>query len=1022
MKPLVLNMQAFGPFPTQQSINFTLLGEHPLFLINGATGAGKTTLLDAISFALYGETTGQDRIGKQMRCDHAADDCATEVEFIFAVGEKTYRVMRQPTQHILGQRGNSKVERRTTASLYQLQGEWSNDQLPNAMDWQPLETRKVTEVNKHIETLLGLRAEQFRQVVVLPQGKFRELLNADANERETILSQLFQTQRFKRYEELFKQQASELKKSFEQLEQQKAHILDGSECEDLTQLEQHIADLKPQLEAKQTVLNQLQQQINDTDYQLKQQHTRNAKYKDLQHAKHQQDALKAKQADIDYKQQQIKAAQAAIRLLPTYNEWQQNEKHVKTSQEKQLQLETRQQQQAKTLKVAQTSLQEAKTKLEQNHSLRTTLQRLEELLPTVEQLEGLTKQVEQHQSKLALQEKEGKQLRASYDAVQLDIKRLRSEQLQVQSKIDELPELEVRVQALSEQRKQLLKKQQLTEQATTVKNDQAKLQHALEKRLDDKQQAYTRANELEQRWLASQAPLLASQLKPQQPCPVCGSKQHPDPAQSDTTALVSQHELEHARATYRAAEQAFYDEQTALTKANEHERQLNQQLSEFTDLSEALIEQQEVQLNEERRTRAELLTRRQTLQSKLDQAEQQRSELEHQLEQCRAKYTEVKAQHARVNADLEHLNQRWQQSDINVAEVKPRIDQIKQQLRQLEKQFEQAQHAMQQQSEQYHATRTQLKAEVEENKRLAQALEAAEKAWQAQLASSPFATYNEFQSAHVSEPELEQLNSAVAEHNQRMVELRSMIAELQRYVDDIQPADTEQLTLRLEKLRKDFESEQTQFNQQQSALFNNEKAAQRLRQLATQNKELEAKYANIGTLANLTNGQNDQRLSLHRFILSVLLDDILIVASQHLAQMTHHRYLLVRENEVNDARSASGLNLAVTDAYTGIQRSTKTLSGGESFQAALALALGLSEVVQQYSGGIRLDMLFVDEGFGSLDEQALDAAIDVLANLRASGRSVGIISHVRELKERIDMRIDVHKGQYGSHITTRVNN
>ena len=329
---------------------------------------------------------------------------------------------------------------------------------------------------------------------------------------------------------------------------------------------------------------------------------------------------------------------------------------------------------------------------------------------------------------------------------------------------------------------------------------------------------------------------------------------------------------------------------------------------------------------------------------------------------------------------------------------------------------------MQQQSEQYHATRTQLKAEVEENKRLAQALEAAEKAWQAQLASSPFATYHAFQSAHVSEPELEQLNSAVAEHNQRMVELRSMIAELQRYVDDIQPADTEQLTLRLEKLRKDFESEQTQFNQQQSALFNNEKAAQRLRQLATQNKELEAKYANIGTLANLTNGQNDQRFSLHRFILSVLLDDILIVASKHLAQMTHHRYLLVRENEVNDARSASGLNLAVTDAYTGIQRSTKTLSGGESFQAALALALGLSEVVQQYSGGIRLDMLFVDEGFGSLDEQALDAAIDVLANLRASGRSVGIISHVRELKERIDMRIDVHKGQYGSHITTRVNN
>ena len=1022
MKPLVLNMQAFGPFPTQQSINFTLLGEHPLFLINGATGAGKTTLLDAMSFALYGETTGQDRAGKQMRCDHAADDCATEVEFVFAIGSKIYRVSRQPTQHVLGQRGHTTVERRTTASLYQLRSEWQNTQALDAMDWQPIETRKVTEVNKFIETLIGLRAEQFRQVVVLPQGKFRELLNADANERENILSQLFQTQRFKRYEELFKQQASELKKAFEQLEQQKAHILEGTESESLEQLEQHISELKPQLDTKRQRLQQLAQQIHDTDYQLKQQLTRDAKLNELESAKQQQSALSEQQAEIDRKQQQIKDAQAAIRLVPAFNQWQQTEKHLQLSQQKQHQLAETKQQHATALKALEAKLDTARANLEQNKHLRTTLQKLEDLLPTVEQLEQLSKQAKQEKASVEQQEKEGKQLRATYDKTQSDIQALRTEQRQVQTRIDELPELESRSLALAEQRKQLTKKQQLEQQAIALQGDQARLQGSLETKLQHKQHAYNQATELEQRWLASQAPLLASQLQPAQPCPVCGSTEHPNPAQPDTETLVEQHELERARDSYRHAEQAFYNEQTSLAKTNEQHRQLTEQLAELNPLSQQAIEQQEARLSDDRNLRNTLLSRRDAIQQQLERAEQQREQLEQQLEHCRTQYSELKDKYASTQNELEHLQVRWQQSDIQVHEVKPRIEQLKHQLTHFETQLEQAQKAAQKQSEQFYATQTQLDSEIEEGERLANSLKQAHEDWARQLAASNFETVDDFKSAQIAEADLERLNQVVTEYNQRSIELRSTITELKRQVDDISPANTEQLTLTLEKIRKEHESEQTLFNQQQSVLFNSEKSAQRLQQLAIQNQELEAKYANIGTLAHLATGQNPQRLSLHRFILSVLLDDILIVASQHLGKMTHHRYQLVRENEVSDARSASGLNLAVTDAYTGIQRSTKTLSGGESFQAALALALGLSEVVQQYSGGIKLDMLFVDEGFGSLDEQALDAAIDVLANLRASGRSVGIISHVRELKERIDTRIDVHKGQHGSHITTRVNN
>ena len=188
----------------------------------------------------------------------------------------------------------------------------------------------------------------------------------------------------------------------------------------------------------------------------------------------------------------------------------------------------------------------------------------------------------------------------------------------------------------------------------------------------------------------------------------------------------------------------------------------------------------------------------------------------------------------------------------------------------------------------------------------------------------------------------------------------------------------------------------------------------RLRRIAVEYAETEARYAEFGAISNAAAGDNPHRISLQRFVLASRLDDVLAAASRRLGMMSRGRYLLRRNTETADRRSAGGLELEVEDAYTANTRPVSTLSGGESFQAALALALGLSEVVQAYAGGIRLDTIFIDEGFGSLDPEALDLAIDTLLDLQQSGRMVGVISHVPELRERIDVRLEVLAGVAGS--------
>jgi exonuclease SbcC len=291
-----------------------------------------------------------------------------------------------------------------------------------------------------------------------------------------------------------------------------------------------------------------------------------------------------------------------------------------------------------------------------------------------------------------------------------------------------------------------------------------------------------------------------------------------------------------------------------------------------------------------------------------------------------------------------------------------------------------------------------------------------EKVWLEALSASSFENQDAYLSAKLAEAAIAELESSIRQYEDKGASLKTQLESINGELKDKQQPELEPLEQALTAKQQQVEQALQSYTQLRSRMDSLNQVQQKLSALYAKNEELEKAYQVFGTLSDIANGRTGAKVSLHRFVLGVLLDDVLIQASQRLQLMSKGRYLLKRKEERAKGNTGSGLDLMVEDGYTGKWRDVATLSGGESFMAALSLALGLSDVVQSYSGGIRLDTLFIDEGFGSLDPESLDLAIQTLIDLQQGGRTIGIISHVSELKEQISLRLDVEAARTGSSI------
>ncbi|MEH6822345.1 MAG: SMC family ATPase [Motiliproteus sp.] len=1017
MKPLKLTLQAFGPFATTEQIDFSLLGANPLFLINGPTGAGKSSLLDAICFALYGQTTGAEREPAQMRCDYAAAELLTEVTLDFSLGPKCYRIRRATTQERPKARGEGTTTQQAEAQL------WRLDDSPNG---SLMVAKKVNEATEQIEHLIGLNVEQFRQVMVLPQGKFRELLMADSKEREKIFGQLFQTQVYRRIEERLKAQAAGIRQSVEQHQNQIKGLLEGVEVNAETEVDAELDILAPQLAAAVALkLSALEAQAQASRAQ-DQARALLARF-DSQALKQQE--LTAKQEAgpaIEAQQTRLELAAAAQKLKPRHEQLQyQTQQQARINQ----QLGTC----SAILEQARQGLTQAQAQLSEATQAHAQVDTLKRQQLELEQYQGRIQALTDAQAEAARRQQASNASRAQLQSQQLAQQQLLDEQLRSENQVAELNrELESLAPtqiALNTLQQQLLQRQELEAlrrhyKALALKQQAAQQQYETKRAESESVQTATR--QLELRWHTGQAALLAAELKQDQPCPVCGSIDHPAAAATTPgTEPVTSEQLD----SQRAAQTCILEQLQASQQALDYgARDLADNLGAGQKLAEvigalatqplAAIQSDVDQRQQALATLATQQQRKQTLSQRIDAIKQQLTALREPLTRLETQADLDKTSDLEARARITELQQQLPEAYRDRATLLQALKAIGTQLQALNQALERAQTAVTQSRSEVDKSDAQLQALNQQQQQLATQCETAESNWQLALRDSPFDRIESFQQALLDDSQQQQIASEIEAYRSALNSLMGALALLQQELAGKTRPDLRIMEAALDEKTSVFngaDEHWRQLDKRHSQLLG---VQQKLRRAHQTHADLEAQYAIFGTLSEVANGQTGDKISLQRFVLSVLLDDVLIQASQRLSLMSKGRYQLVRKEARAKGNKASGLELEVEDGYSGNTRSVATLSGGESFMAALALALGLSDVVQAYAGGIKLDTLFIDEGFGSLDPESLDLAIRTLIDLQASGRTIGIISHVAELKEQMALRLDVISGRQGSRVQT----
>ncbi|BBM66608.1 nuclease SbcCD subunit C [Vibrio alfacsensis] len=1011
MKPIKLTMQAFGPFAQTETIEFDKLGTNPLFLINGPTGSGKTSILDAICFALYGETTGNERQGIQMRCDMASPTLPTEVTLEFSLNGKGYRVIRSPEQEAPKARGEGMTTRKHTAALYEITSE------------EKLITSKTTQVKTEITNIIGLNETQFRQVMVLPQGKFRELLLATSKEREEIFGQLFQTDIYKKIEYALKDKASSISKAKGEFDNQIRGALQVAEVSTEQELFERQEETFSELEKAQRQEQESLAQLNTVKSDIQKAETLNSEFKKREQAEL---ALKqhAQQSEaISTRQLQLDNAKKASKIELPYVTLQNSNKQVHELQQKVAKLSQDVTLADDAAKAKDAALKTAKEQANQLPKLTEHQYQLESLKGKLVEKEALDKAIatglvqksefeETLKKYVALKEKlsqEALQGQQALDQARVDVASIGS----VEAEIKQQQRLMQDLQKLSGLNQELTKLEAFTPNKQASVNEAKSRYEALQRSADS----------LELNWHNAQAAVLAQRLQTGEMCPVCGSLDHPQPAQF-VGEEVTKEQVQQARNREREGQVALNQLSNQLEQHNIAIAQYKQQIEQIT---EELGPHATMDLGGLQASMQQLNARLQQLSSiNLVQLEQNVNELNQRCVVGESKINDLQNQMAAnestVKANQEQLTKLVSTFDEKYASLEVLEQDIatdKAQIIELNRGLEDAQNQLQQAILAKANIESQLTTHQQWLKEATEQLDAAKTDWETALKTSPFADEAQFLQNKADEQVLLTWQQEIDAFIQSKIKLEQTLSDLEQALKDAEKPDMEALNANLTTISGAYLVARNQLDNHRSLFERLEKVRKDITSLHEKNAKLEDEYKVFGTLYDVASGKTGSRVSLHRFVLGVLLDDVLIQASQRLSLMSKGRYILARKTDGFKGAAGRGLDLVVEDGYTGKTRDVATLSGGESFMAALALALGLSDVVQSYSGGIRLDTLFIDEGFGSLDPESLDLAIQTLVDLQQSGRMIGVISHVSELKEQMAQRIDVAPSRLGSTVSVK---
>jgi exonuclease SbcC len=1020
MQPLSLTIQAFGPFAGKEVIDFTVLGRDPMFLINGPTGAGKSSILDAMCFALYGVTTGNERQAEDMRCDNADVGLLTQVAFTFAIGsganEKRYRITRDPKQDRPAQRGDGMTEHKPKATVWELD-EHSND-------LKAIVSGKITDANEFVDNTIGLSAEQFRQVMVLPQGQFRKLLTANTAERIKIFSTLFGTSLYKQIEDDIVTKAKAVTEKIRVLDAKKQAIFESVALDNPQQVATALEAKQSEVDAQQRLVTTADQARSVAEKALteaQQLHKQLAEHNQKQAELSQ---LNAQAPVINQHKSQLQRAQAADKIASVFTDvnktqraYQQADAAVTKSAAALASLQ-------QTAETAKSALDRAESEARRLPELQTQLANQERALEAHTQLSAHIQAESEAQANVRKLSTKLAKFQGRVDELVTSVSEHETNITQTEDAIHALQDAPVNVQQWTHHLKQRQLLDALQSRRATLQNDvvvAATQRDSAKQQLQASQHSLTT---LKVKWHQGQAFALAQQLEIDSPCPVCGSLEHPAPAQLAVEQIVSQDEVEAAEQLVVSHAEVLNEAERALQSA---EHNLAGHITDIASHQEALgdVAQMTTEAVQQALTESQLqLSQLNKLREGLKATKAALSEEKNSFAKGLAATNEVKllVENAQSALALAQGKVKAMQESI-AAEYQDR-DKVAQATEQLSNTIVQINEAYQSANTAYNNAQTQvaaLKATIASQTTVATQAQqdaiAAHSLWEVTLHDSMFVDQADFVAAQMDESAQFALSNTISEYENAVIALTSMIATLASQIDEQQSPNLTVLAETAQAASVRYEAEQNTLQGLLSRAQSLADAHARLVEYAHKNQAAEEEYKVVGTLAKVLKGDNANNVNLETYVLSVLLDEVLASASARLLHMSENRFSLQRKLDKNKGSGKSGLDLEVYDIYSATSRDVATLSGGESFLSALALALGLSDVVQSHSGGIKIDTLFIDEGFGSLDSDSLQRAIDTLADLQMNGRMIGIISHVGDLKEQIPLRIDIHKVKNHSTIS-----
>lgn len=1029
MRPITLTLSAFGPYAGETTLDFSELGAERLFVITGPTGSGKTTVFEAILYALYGKLSKKGMDPASLRCDFLKpdDDRITFVDFTFEISGKRFHIHRQPKQSVAKKRGSGRRELGQEALLECVGHE----------DFLPL--TKIGEVDRKIVDLVGLDEEQFKKIVMLPQGAFQEFLVSSTKDKIELLRQIFDTSLYDLALSRIKSRVSDVTGAYAELKadyRSKTALLrfEASIAFGEQPSQDVLAQMEALAQADEARQESMQQTVDDANAvylaaleTLNREAQHNADVRKWQQAEAELTALRARQPEIAALSGQVRAADQA-RSLADKETRAAEERRLLHQQEETLALARQQaqnaaqqfnaaaqhlaqaEQQKQRADLAHDTLPELTTKRDKMNEYvadRAALQQAAQALASAERALATLAQDEQC-AEAALQ---------TAEAAQEKKQRRLQDQAQQETAIVKLDAL------LAEERRQyqLLKRfldlrQERPELAAAQENAAALLASA-EKRL-----AEARAANRQQL-----AATLAQELEDGAPCPVCGAVHHPAPAvvpgaQDDEAACAKVRDQAQGVAANAGAALAQQDKRIAEAWA-----ELQETIPQLTQ-PEA-VPHYAKQLQESGTAHNH---QRKEAQAALQQIGEQLAGLaavEKELEAQKAALNTLREQRTRFVAE----QSRWQTTrdskvdavaakekqfgftaDADPAALTREIDAISARHQAAKQALETAQRAHEQaQLAQVRAASAQAQAEarLEELQRSADDHARAF----AQARNAIFATEADYLSAKADIPRAALLQQEIDAFSEALTRATTLHEDLaQRLQDDRTLHDLEAGEARRKEAEQRLNVAKDVLAAHKTRCASNRALIAQIAQLLEAFKEMEARYALLGKLRDVLDGKNHFNMRLETFAQAYYFEQMLIGANVRLARMTHGRYSFRRKEMVSDARRQAGLDLDVMDQYTGRARDVSTLSGGESFKASLSLALGLVDVVTSESGGVELSTIFIDEGFGTLDEESLDDTVETLISLQDSGRLVGVISHVAELKERIPAHLVVESGSGGS--------